>query len=53
MKVEKWAEDVIQDICEVLAESDGETIANIANQILSAKVTYLEDSMFEIEYENE
>ena len=50
MKVEKWADDLIQEIAEVLSEYDGETIAEIANLVITGKVTYLEDSMFEVEY---
>lgn len=53
MKIEKWADDIIQNIADALAGCDGEYIANIANQVLVGKVTYLEDSMFEIEYEDD
>ena len=50
MKVEKWAVDVVQDIANTLNECGGDFIAEIANQVLDAKVTYVEDSMFEVEY---
>ena len=41
------ADDVIQQIAEVLPENDGEFIEHIANQILGREVRYLEDSTFE------
>ena len=44
----KSADEVIQMIAEVLAESDGKTIQDIANQVLTEHVTYLEDSEFEV-----
>jgi hypothetical protein len=37
-----------QEIAEVLAGFDGETIAEIANKVLSDKVTYEGDSLFTI-----
>ena len=44
------ADYIINLIAEALAEADGEYIATIANQLLSADVKYLEDSLFKIEY---
>ena len=41
------ADDVINEIAEVLREGDGEFIESIANQVLVPEVTYLEDSLFE------
>jgi len=38
-----------QEIAEVLAGFDGETIAEIANKVLSDKVTYNGDSLFTVE----
>lgn len=43
----KSADEIIQEIAECLAEADGEFIAEIANQVLSRKVKYIGDSMFE------
>ena len=53
MKVEKHMDDIIQDIVDVLMESDGKYVADISNKILAAKVTYRENDWFEVEYERE
>ena len=45
----KSADQVIQMIAEVLTEADGEFIEQIANQVLTNKVEYVEDSQFVIE----
>ena len=45
----KDVDDIIHVIAEVLAESDGKFIEEIANKVLSHKVRYLGDSIFEIE----
>jgi len=45
--MEKSADEVIKEISEVLAEADGEFIESIANAVLSKKVKYIGDSMFE------
>lgn len=43
------ADEVINEIAEVLSQGDGEFIAKIANQVLVPEVTYVEDSLFEQE----
>lgn len=40
------AENVIDQIAEILAEADGDFIEHIANQVLGRKVVYVEDSFF-------
>jgi len=47
----KTADEVIQEIADVLGEADGEFIAKIANLVLTNKVCYIEDSIFEVEDE--
>lgn len=42
------ADEVIQQIAEVLPQADGEFIQHIANQVLGRKVRYIKDSVFEI-----
>lgn len=41
------ADEVIQQIAEILPENDGDFIEHIANQVLGRKVRYIEDSLFE------
>jgi len=48
MRELKTADEVISDIAEVLSESDGESIQEIANMVLSGRVEYVEDSLFEV-----
>jgi hypothetical protein len=43
------ADELISEITDILHGNDGEFIEDIANQILSHKVTYIEDSLFEQE----
>ena len=43
----KTADEVINDITEVLRQADDKFIEEIANKILTNKVKYLTDSMFE------
>jgi len=43
----KTADEIIQEIGEVLAEADGEFIEKIANQVLSHFVKYAGDSLFD------
>jgi len=43
----KTADQIINDIGEVLAEASGDFIAQIANQVLTGEVVYQEDSLFE------
>jgi hypothetical protein len=50
--MEKTADEIIKEIAEVLAEADGEFIAEIANQVLTRKVAYKGDSFFEVEPES-
>ena len=45
-KEELTADQVIQEISEVLAEADGNTIAQIANSVLSQPIEYDGDSIF-------
>jgi len=45
------ATEVINSIYDVLCQADGEFIEQIANQVLTRKVKYKEDSLFE-EIEN-
>jgi len=45
----KSAQEIIQDIVDVLNEADGEFIERIANQVLINKVTYKEDSIFHVD----
>lgn len=47
----KTADEVINMIADTLAEADGAFIEQIANQLLSAKVVYIEDSLFEVQWE--
>jgi len=42
----KTADEVIQDIVNVLSNSDGQFIEEIANQVLTRQVLYVGDSMF-------
>jgi hypothetical protein len=50
--MQKTADEIIKQIVDVLAEADGETIADIANKLTGKKIQYLEDSFF-WEYEGE
>lgn len=43
----KSTSEIIAEIAEVLAEADGNFIADIANQVLTNKVEYVGDSLFE------
>ncbi|MHA2403851.1 MAG: hypothetical protein ACXADH_12725 [Candidatus Kariarchaeaceae archaeon] len=43
------ADEVVNEIAEVLREGDGEFIEQIANQVLVPNVIYLEDSLFKQE----
>jgi hypothetical protein len=43
------ADDVINEIAEVLREADGDFIELIANSVLTNKVKYVGDSFFERE----
>lgn len=45
-KKKKTADEIIEEIAEVLGEASGELIETIANQVLTHKVIYLGDSMF-------
>ena len=45
------AETLFEYIVDTIAEWDGEALEEVANQILSAKVKYLEDSMFDLEWQ--
>jgi hypothetical protein len=40
------ADEVIQQIAEILPENDGEFIEDIANRVLGRKVKYIGDSLF-------
>ena len=40
------ADELIQQIAEILPEEDGEMIEDIANRVLGRKVEYLGDSLF-------
>jgi hypothetical protein len=40
------ADEVINEIADVLRESDGEFITEIANRVLSHKIVYKDDSLF-------
>ena len=46
---EMTADEVIEQIADVLAEADGDFIEHIANQVLGRKVRYEEDSIFVFE----
>lgn len=48
-KETKTADEVINEIAEVLRECDGKDLERIANQILTKKVKYIEDSIFEVD----
>jgi hypothetical protein len=41
-------QNLCTEIAETLAEMDGEDLADLANKILSAKVTYEGDSIFTV-----
>ncbi len=41
-------DDLVEQIAEALRESSGCFVADIANQVLSYEVRYLEDDVFEI-----
>lgn len=43
-KVDMSTDDVIQEISEILRETDGDFIEHIANQVLGNKVKYIEKS---------
>lgn len=49
----RTADEVIEMIAEVLNEADGQFIEDIANKIVSARVEYIEDSLFEVTYSGE
>lgn len=40
---------LLQEMVEVMAQWDGESVERVANQVFTHKVTYIEDSLFEIE----
>ena len=40
---------LLLEMVEVMAQWDGESIERIANQVFTHPVTYVEDSLFEIE----
>lgn len=40
-------QEVINQIAEVLQESDGNSIEHIANEVLGKEVRYIEDDLFE------
>lgn len=44
----KTIDEVIAEIAEVLSEADIEFITDIANRVLSHKVEYIGDSLFEV-----
>jgi hypothetical protein len=43
----KTADEIINEIAEVLREADGEFIEGVANRVLSGQTIYRDDSMFE------
>ena len=43
------ADEVINEIADILKEADGDFIEHVANQVLGRKVKYVEDSLFEKE----
>lgn len=45
----KTADEIIILIAETLTEADGKFIEGIANQVLTEKVTYCEDSLFQVD----
>ena len=51
MKRTLSADDVVNEIAEVLREGDGDFIQEIANKVLVPEVTYVGDSIFEQEVE--
>lgn len=53
MREIRTADEVIEMIAEVLCEADGQFIEDIANKILSNRVEYIEDSLFEVTYSGE
>ena len=40
---------LLQEMVEVMAQWDGESVERIANQVFTQRVTYIEDSLFEVE----
>jgi hypothetical protein len=46
--MKKSADEIIKMIAETLAESDGEFVEQIANQVMTDKVSYIGDWMFEV-----
>jgi hypothetical protein len=55
-KTNLTADQLIQRVADVLAQGGGEWIAEIANQVLTEKVTYVQgsdDSSFEVESKEE
>lgn len=42
------AEEIIEAIAKALEEAEGEFIAEIANNVLPGRVEYMEDSLFEV-----
>lgn len=49
MKETRSTDQVIMEVAQVLSECSGAFIEEIANKILTNKVTYLGDSLFEEE----
>ena len=41
--------EVISEMTEILQNTEGEYIEDVANSVLGGKVTYLEDDLFQIE----
>ena len=46
--ITKTADEVIEDIAEVLSQASGEFIEEIANKVLTAPVKYNGDSEFDV-----
>ena len=40
------SEELIDELAEALRDSDGELLAQVANQVLVPQVTYIGDSLF-------
>ena len=42
-------DELISEMTEIMYQTEGEYLEEVANQVMGGKVTYLEDSMFEVE----
>jgi len=46
-------DQLLQDLAEVLGQADGEFVAEICNKVMTQKVVYIGDTLFEVEDKDE